>query len=343
MKTGVLLINLGTPDSPEAGDVRRYLREFLMDPFVVDIPWVARWLLVNGVILPRRPADSAALYRKVWTDRGSPLLYHLLDLVHGVQEQLGGAYVVRPGMRYGSPSIGSALAAFQKDRVDRVIAFPLYPQYSLAATESSLEELRTAARALDFKPPITSVPEFYDDPAFIDCFVERFRETLERGLAFDHVVFSFHGLPERQIRKTDATGAHCLSRADCCRLDPRRPGAPNSRCYRAQCFRTATLIADGLRLAPEQYTVSFQSRLGRTPWIKPYTDVVYDELAARGIRRLAVLSPSFVADCLETLEEIAIRGRSQFERAGGESLSLVPSLNSDAPWVKTVTARVRSL
>jgi ferrochelatase len=339
-RTGVLLINLGTPDSPAAADVRRYLREFLMDPYVVDIAWPLRWLLVNGLILRKRPADSAALYRKIWTDRGSPLLFHLLDLVQAVQARLGGAFVVRPGMRYGSPSIGSALEAFKADGVDRIVAFPLYPQYSLAATESSVQETRFAARALGVAAPIEFVPDFHDAPWFIDAFAEVARPALSEG-EWDHVLFSFHGLPERQVKRTDPTGAHCRAEGSCCDAIA-GPAAPNAKCYRAQCFATARLLAGRLGLRPDAWSVSFQSRLGRTPWIRPYTDVVYDELAARGAKRIAVLSPAFVADCLETLEEIAIRGHDQFRARGGELVRLVPSLNAHPKWVDAVAERIRA-
>jgi len=330
-KTGVLLLNLGTPESPQASDVRKYLHEFLMDPFVIDIPWIARALLVHGIILRNRPEKSAEAYRKIWTERGSPLLFHTLDLGKKVASLLGDEYKVEAIMRYGNPGVRSGLEKLQEAACERVIVFPLYPQYSLAATASSIEKVRKETSCLGMNVEFNFISPFYNDSAFIRCFAENIKMALnEKGV--DYCLFSFHGLPERQIRKTDKTGRHCFSSSNCCS----QIGEANQNCYRAQSFATAKLIALSLGLKPEQYGVSFQSRLGRTPWIKPYTDFVIPELAQRGVRRLAVISPSFVADCLETLEEIEIRTAHDFKAHGGEELTLVPSLNSTDQWAETV-------
>jgi ferrochelatase len=330
---GVLVINLGTPDAPQAGPVRRYLREFLGDPRVLDMHPIGRKLLLEGIILPWRPRKSAAAYRKVWTAEGSPLLVHSRALVDRLRAKLGNGVRVELGMRYGNPSIASALEQLVAARVDRLGVAPLYPQYSSAATGSSLEEVYRLAGALDVVPVLSVLPPFYADPGFIESFARCGEPVLAREKP-DHVLFSFHGLPERQVRRTDPTGAHCLATPSCCDslVDANRD------CYRAQCFATARALAARLGLAEGASTVCFQSRLGRTPWIKPYTDLFLPELAARGRKRLVVFCPAFVADCLETLEEIGIRAREQWLGLGGESLALVPSLNATAAWVDALAA-----
>jgi ferrochelatase len=334
--TAVLLVNLGTPRSPSSRDVRRYLREFLSDPLVLDMPALARWLLLECVILPFRPRRSALAYQKIWGPEGSPLLVHARALARAVATQLGPGFVVEPGMRYGEPSIREALARLAARKPARLIALPLFPQYSTAATGSALAALaREHARESDL-PPLETLGPFYAEPGFIAAFAEVARERLA-AFRPDFVLFSYHGLPERQIRKLDAGGRHCFARADCCDAI----GPANRDCYRAQCFATTRALARVLGLAPERHATSFQSRLGRTPWIKPYTDLLLPELAARGHRRLAVLCPAFVADCLETLEEIAIRAREQWRSLGGEDLLLLPSLNAEPAWVKAVAGWVR--
>jgi ferrochelatase len=334
--TGLLLCNLGTPDQPTPASVRRYLRQFLSDPRVLDIHAVGRWLLLNLIILPLRPRKSAAAYQKIWGERGSPLLWHSEDLVAAVRERLGPDWAVELGMRYQQPSIASALEKLRKAGVDRVVVFPLYPQYAVSSTGSTVAELfRLAAQA--WAPPLlTFVDAFYDDPGFIDAFAAVGGPILKTEQP-DHVLMSFHGLPERHMRKTDPTGRHCLAQADCCdRIVP-----ANRACYRAQCFATARALASRLALAGGSWSVSFQSRLGRTPWIHPYTDVVIPKLAAEGKKRLVVFSPAFVADCLETVEEIGMRAKDQFIAAGGQQLTLVPSLNATPAWADAVVALAR--
>ncbi len=334
--TGLLLCNLGTPDDPSPGAVRRYLAEFLADPRVLDINPVGRWALLNLVILPFRPAKSAHAYQQIWTDRGSPLLFHTQDLAAAVRERLGTGWAVEVGMRYQSPSLASALERLRVAGADRVVVMPLYPQYSAASTGSSNEEIFRIASKPWVTPTLSFVEPFFEEPAFIDAFVARGRPVLDAERP-DHVLMSFHGLPERHMRKADDTGKHCLASPGCCD----RLVAANRNCYRAQCFATARALAARLALPEGGWSVTFQSRLGRTPWIRPYTDVVLPELAAQGKKRVVVFCPAFVADCLETLEEIGIRAKRDFIAAGGESLALVPSLNATAPWADAVVALVR--
>jgi protoporphyrin/coproporphyrin ferrochelatase len=335
-KKGVLLVNLGTPDGPESGPVRRYLREFLSDPRVLDIHPVGRWLLLNLVILPVRPARSAEAYQKVWMKQGSPLLVHSRALAAAVAERLQGEYEVELAMRYGNPSLPHAVKALRARGVKEFILLPLYPQEATSSTSS------TVARAYEVlaEPwdalPVRVVPAFHDHPGFLDAFAEVARPVIAEARA-DHVLFSYHGLPERHMRKSDPSGQHCLASASCCDVLT----DVNRHCYRAQCFATTRALAERLGLAPGGYTLSFQSRLGRTPWIKPYTDLVLPELAKKGVKRLAVMCPAFVADCLETLEEVGLRAREQFVESGGESLTLIPSLNSHPSWVDTVVRLVR--
>lgn len=332
---GVLLTNLGTPTAPTTSAVRRYLREFLSDPRVIDINPVSRWLLVNLIIAPFRAPKSATAYRKVWTEQGSPLLMHSLKLAEEVGKKLGGEFLVELGMRYGRPSIENAMRRLVERGASEIRALPLYPQYSSSATGSSQEEVLRVAKRLSPPVPVKFLLSFFDNPGFIDAFAEIGKPRLE-NFRPDHVLFSFHGLPERHILKEDLSGAHCLKKPDCC--DKIIPA--NGLCYRAHCFATARALAAKLGLPAEQFTVCFQSRLGRTPWIKPFTDVVLTELAAQGKKRLAVFCPAFVADCLETLEEIGIRAREQWRNSGGEELFLIPSLNAHPSWVEAVGSMV---
>ena len=330
MATGLLLVNLGTPDAPTTRAVRRYLAEFLSDPRVLDGNPVGRWLLLHGVILRFRPAKSAHAYRSIWdAERGSPLLAHSRDLAAGVARALGDGWVVELAMRYGRPAIAAALERLRAAAVDRIVVFPLFPQYAASSTATAVARVMELAATGWDVPAIDVVPAFHADAGFLAAWQAVAAPALEAARA-DHVLFSFHGLPERQIRKSDPSG-DCL-RDGCCE----RLGAANAGCYRAQCYATARALAE--RLGVADYTVCFQSRLGRTPWIQPHTDALIAELATKGVKRLAVLCPAFVADCLETLEEIGIRARAQWKAAGGEELVLVPSLNATPAWVDAVAA-----
>ena len=332
MPHGLLLINLGTPDEPTTSAVRRYLREFLGDPRVLDINAVGRKLLLELIILPTRPAKSAHAYRSIWdAERGSPLMYHSQDLAAGVATALGAEWRVQLAMRYGKPSIPAGLDALIEARVDRIVVLPLFPQYASSSTGTAVARVMELAQKAWTVPALDFVPAFFDDAGFLDAFAAIGKTSLAEARP-DHVLFSFHGLPVRQITKTDTTGAHCFKTPTCCDT------LTNPNCYRAQCFHTARALAARLGLTADGYTVCFQSRLGRTPWIQPYTDVVLDELAAKGIKRLAVMCPAFVADCLETIEEIGMRARDQFKAHGGEELVLVPSLNATPAWVAAVAA-----
>jgi ferrochelatase len=334
-RKGLLLVNLGTPDAPETGAVRRYLREFLGDPRVLDIHPVGRWFLLHLIILPFRSPRSAHAYRTIWTEQGSPLMVHSKALAAEVAGRLAGEYEVELAMRYGNPSLPDAVARLRARGVTDFTVMPLYPQEAPSSSGSSLARTYEVLSEPWDVPNVRAVPAFHAHPAFLDAFATVARPVIT-GARADHVLFSFHGVPERHVRKSDASGRHCLSAPGCCDV----LGDANRHCYRAQCFATARALASRLELGPEGWSVSFQSRLGRTPWVRPYTDVVLPELAARGVKRLAVMCPAFVADCLETVEEVAIRGREQFLASGGESLTLVPSLNAHPAWVDAVVRLV---
>ncbi|MCA9514830.1 MAG: ferrochelatase [Myxococcales bacterium] len=333
---GLLLVNLGTPDAPRAPEVRRYLAEFLSDPRVIDINPVARWLLLHAIILRVRPAKSAAAYQKVWTEAGSPLLVHSRALAAAVADRLGAGWHVELAMRYGKPDLASALDRFALAGVTQIVLLPLYPQYASSSTGSSVARVYELVQERAAVPAITTCGDFYDDPGFLDAVVAVTRPILDAG-AFDHVLMSFHGLPERHVKATDPTGAHCLASPSCCdRIVP-----ANASCYRAQSFATARGLAERLGLPADRTSVAFQSRLGRTPWIRPFTDERVIELAQAGVKRLAVLCPSFVADCLETVEEIGLRARESFLAAGGEELVAIPCVNGTPAWVDAVVAMAR--
>ncbi|HEX8701512.1 MAG TPA: ferrochelatase [Myxococcaceae bacterium] len=334
-KKGLLLVNLGTPDAPEPGPVRRYLREFLNDPRVIDINPMGRWLLLNLIILPFRPAKSAEAYQKIWTKEGSPLLVYSRALTAAVAGRLQGQYEVELAMRYGNPSLPDAVKALRSRGVTEFIVLPLYPQAAASSSSSTLARTYEVLAGAWDVAPVRAVPAFFDHPGFLDAFAEVARPVLSEMRA-DHVLMSYHGLPERHMRKSDPSGGHCLASAGCCDVLTE----VNRNCYRAQCFATSRGLAERLGLRPDGYTVSFQSRLGRTPWVKPYTDVVLPELAHKGVKRLAVMCPAFVADCLETLEEVGLRAREQFLQSGGEALTLVPSLNAHPAWVDAVVRLV---
>jgi ferrochelatase len=335
-RTGCLLINLGTPEAPTASAVRRYLREFLGDPRVLTLPAPLRWALLELVILPTRPRRTAAAYRAVWTPQGSPLMIHSLALREGVARALGEDFHVELAMRYGNPSIASALAALDRARIDRLVVLPLFPQYASSVTASAAAAVARALDRAGDHPPLEILGAFYDEPEFAASWAALAGSALA-DFRPDHVLFSFHGLPEDQIRASDRTRGHCLAKPDCCSA----PAADVARCYRAQCFRTAEKLRLALRVPREQTSSAFQSRLGPTPWIRPFTDEELPLLRQRGVKRLAVFCPSFVADCLETLEEVGIRLREQWRELGGEDLWLAPCLNGDERFASAVADWIR--
>ncbi|GAA0880489.1 ferrochelatase [Algoriphagus jejuensis] len=335
-KTGVLLVNLGTPDSTQTSDVRKYLREFLMDGRVIDIPFVNRWMLINLIIAPTRAPKSAAEYRKLWTERGSPLLFHTEDLKAKLIQKLDpDNYIVAMAMRYQNPSIEKGLAELRAAEVGKIIVLPLFPQYASASTGSVHDKVMEIARTWQIIPEITFISNFIEHPLFLEAWAELGRKAMQ-GHDYDKFVFSYHGLPERQILK-GSVGEHCQL-GTCCDTY----SSKNQYCYRAQCFHTTRLLAEKLGLAKEKITNCFQSRLGKDPWVKPYTDEVIKELAAEGVKKVLVFSPAFVADCLETTVEVAQEYKEQFEALGGEHWELVPSLNSNDTWVDCVKDMVES-
>ncbi|PCH98093.1 MAG: ferrochelatase [Bacteroidetes bacterium] len=328
MKTGVLLVNLGTPNSPSTSDVRKYLTEFLNDPFVIDFSYLKRFFLVNFIIVPFRSPKTAALYKEIWTDKGSPLMFNSYETCYKLQESLGDDYYVELAMRYQQPSIQSILAKLIERNVDKIVCIPLYPQYTTSASESSLQKVQSEYDKLANPPPITYIKQFYEHPDFIASWVQRARE--HKLDEYDHVLFSYHGLPERHLTKQHGQGNcddyHCKEEIN----------ESNHHCYRATCYDTTRKIVKELNLAENFYTISFQSRLGKDPWLKPYTDHELIKLAQSGVKRILVFSPSFVADCLETLYEISIEYNELFQEHGGEKVQLIESLNGLPRWIATL-------
>lgn len=331
-KTGILLVNLGTPDSPSNSDVFKYLNEFLTDGRVIDYPWLARQLLVRGIIVPARYRNSAKTYREIWDkDRGSPLLYHTQDLTDKVRATLDSQkYVVAFAMRYQNPSLESELEKFRLQQVDKIVVLPLFPQYSSACNGSVIQKVQEITSKWLTIPDLKFIHHFYDNDLFIEAFAAQGRKYNFDD--YDHILFSYHGLPARHLKNGDVTGKHCLQNKDCCATI----SEINQHCYRAQCFATTQLIAEKLGLSKEKFTVTFQSRLGKEVWLEPYTVEVIPQLAKAGKKKLLVFSPAFVADCLETLYEIREEYLELFEEHGGESITLVESLNSEDKWVEAV-------
>ncbi len=331
-KIGVLLVNLGTPDSPNTGDVRKYLREFLMDERVIDIPYWKRWPLVNLIIAPFRAPKSAKIYGQLWQERGSPLLFYGQDVQQSLQQVLGSSYKVVLGMRYQNPSLQSTLD--QLKGYSKIIVIPLFPQYASASSGSVQQKVMEIVGRWQAIPDIDFIANFVEEPLFIKAFAERARPYMEQT-SFDHFVFSYHGIPERQIRKASCDN-YCKLNESCCSVYHQK----NRLCYRAQCYLTSRLLAKELGIEEEQYTVAFQSRLGRDPWIKPYTDEIITDFPAQGIKKVLAFSPSFIADCLETTIEVGDEFQEIFLEAGGEHWQLVESLNDSSTWVSCLKTMV---
>lgn len=339
-KRYVLLINLGTPDAPKTLDVRRYLGEFLMDPFVIDIPQVLRWLLVKGIIVNTRSHKSAEAYRKIWTPDGSPLLTESRAFQKGLSEILqnsGSPWKVWLAMRYGSPSIASVLQEIQQSGAKDVLVWALYPQYAESSTKTAEVKVLDENAKLSGGPMnLTFIPAFYNHPAYEKALADVTKFHLEKW-PYDQLLMTFHGLPKAHVTKLPGCAQHCFKTPTCCDSIIEA----NQMCYRAQCFHTARTLARALDIPSEKWSVSFQSRLG-PKWIEPFTDHVIPQLAAQGVQRLAVISPAFVADCLETLEELNIRGRDLFMNAGGKEYFVVPCLNADPKWIQGAQKIIQS-
>ena len=324
----VLLVNLGSPDSPAVRDVRRYLGEFLMDGYVIDVPFLLRKLIVGGFILPFRPKRSAAAYQSIWWEDGSPLIVISRKVENLLAKRLD--VPVALAMRYGKPSIPSAIKKLHDGAAKRIFVVPLYPHYAMATIQTTVEKARDVVRALGADVELEVIKPFFDDPMYIDALAESASPYVR--VPFDHLLVSYHGLPERHLRKTDPTGGHCLSSSDCCN----RLSTAHATCYRHQVLRTTELFAERLGIAKHKYSVSFQSRLGKDAWLKPFTVEEARRLGATGVRRLLVICPAFVSDCLETLEEIDVGIRDEFLGAGGESLQMIPCMNDHPKWIDTL-------
>jgi protoporphyrin/coproporphyrin ferrochelatase len=327
---GILLVNLGSPASPSVGDVRRYLNEFLMDPYVIDTPWPIRRLVVSAFILPFRPARTAEAYASIWdaAGTGSPLLVHSRALSQQVAAR--SPLPVALAMRYGTPTIDDAIATLLDRDVNEIVLVSLYPHHADSTRTTAIRAVRDVLARLAPAVGLRMIPPFYQDAEYIDVLARHCERYLPA--AYDALLFSYHGLPERHVTKADPTRSHCLARPDCCDI----PSPAHGRCYRHQVYRTSALVAARLGLGADRFRVSFQSRLGRLPWLSPYTDQVLARLPADGISRLAVICPAFVADNLETLEEIGMQGRATFLAAGGSEFTLIPCLNDDAAWAALV-------
>jgi len=327
-KTGVLLIQLGTPDSPSVLDVRKYLREFLNDPRVIDIPWLARKILVNLIIVPFRAPKSAKVYRKLWTEKGSPLLYYSESLKNKLQNLLGDEYNIELAMRYQNPSMDDVLEKMRKRNYNKILILPLFPQYASATSGSAVDRAMKIIKKWWVIPEVKMITQFWDDEGYLNSFAERGKQYNLHE--YDHILFSYHGLPVRQVDKVYFDGKPC-SDHNC----ENEITEDNKYCYKAQSYATTRALAARLNIPREKYTVCFQSRLNKN-WLTPFTDKTIIDLANKGAKKLLVFSPAFVADCLETVIEIADEYQHLFKQHGGEKVQLVESLNNDDRWIKGI-------
>jgi protoporphyrin/coproporphyrin ferrochelatase len=338
-KKAILLVNLGSPDSPEVKDVKNYLREFLMDERVIDLPKFPRTLLVKGIIVPFRSPKSAAKYRTIWSEKGSPLIYITKELAGLVQRKTElPTYIT---MRYANPTPTSVLAEIKKSQpeLEELIMLPLYPHYAMSSYETAVEHVKAAYQDGNFSFALKVVPPFYNHPSYIDALANSIRPFLNDFPDYDHVLFSYHGIPERHVKKTDPTRSHCLTCENCCEVS----SVAHNFCYRHQIIETTRLVGEKLGLASEKFSFSFQSRLGADQWLKPYTAALLKEMPTKSIKKLLIISPAFVSDCLETLEEIHVEGKEDFMHAGGEKFVAVPCLNTNSEWVDTIEKLVNEV
>lgn len=333
-KAGIVLMNLGSPDSTEVKDVSRYLKEFLMDERVIDINYLARFFLIHGIIVPFRAPKSAAAYKTIWTKEGSPLVVLTRRLQKALQEQT--VLPVEIAMRYGKPGAASAFDNLSKNHpgIEEVLAIPLYPHYAMSSFETAVENARQVHAKNSYPFKLSFAKPFYNDPGYINALAETMRPYLQQP--HDHILFSYHGVPGRHIRKSDITHTHCLAVANCCET----ASPAHAYCYRHQVFTTTRLLMNQLNISKDKYSISFQSRLGKG-WLEPFTDIRLEEMPREGIKKLLILCPAFVSDCLETLEEIAERGKETFMHAGGETYTMIPCLNTSPLWVNVLSGWVR--
>ena len=328
LKTGVLLINLGTPDSPSVKDVRKYLSEFLNDPRVIDIPWLLRKILVNIIIVPFRSFNSAKLYKQLWTKDGSPLLIYGISLKEKLQQQLGENFHVELAMRYQNPSLNYVLEKMGKENLSKIIIIPMFPQYASASSGSAIEKALKIISKWWVIPEIKIIGQFFNDEGFINAFVERAKKYSIND--YDHVLFSYHGLPVRQVDRVHINGKSCFNQ-NC----ENELNENNFYCYKAACYATTRLLAEKLKITNDKFTVCFQSRLNKD-WLEPFSDKMIIKLAKEGKKKLLVFSPAFVADCLETNVEIGIEYQKLFIENGGEKIQLVESLNDHPAWIEAL-------
>jgi len=329
----VLLTNLGSPDEPDIASVRRYLNQFLMDPYVIQLPWLLRRLIVSVFVLPFRPKASAHAYQSIWWDEGSPLIVLSQRLLESVRKKT--KVPVAMAMRYGKPSIEAELLRLAKqDGIEEVLLIPLYPHYADSTVKTTVDEAERVIAHHKLALRLIVLPCFYQQQDYIEALVASTAPWISQDNGFEHVLFSYHGLPELHLTRADPTGKHCLQSDDCCQ----RPSPAHATCYRHQVLRTTQCFVKQAGLKPEQYTVAFQSRLGKAKWLEPSTVNTLVRLAQSGVKKLLVMCPAFVTDCLETLEEIELQGTEVFRQAGGESLKLIPCLNDHDAWVSVVSA-----
>lgn len=331
-KRGIVLMNLGSPDSTEVKDVRRYLMQFLMDERVIDKPYLLRLPLVGGIIVPFRAAKSAEAYKEIWTKEGSPLVILTKQLQEEVQKRV--SEPVEIAMRYGNPTVEHAFNRLMEkvDGLEEVIAVPLYPHYAMSSYETAVEHAKDVHKKKKYPFTLDFVKPFYNEPGYIDAMVDSMKPYMSE--AYDHILFSYHGIPARHLVKADPTGSHTgNTKEECCKT----PSPARAFCYRHQCFETTKLVTEKLNIPSDKYSISFQSRLGKG-WLEPFTDVRLEEMPKEGIKKILVLCPAFVSDCLETLEEIAMRGKESFMEAGGESYTFIPCINTSPTWTNVLSS-----
>jgi ferrochelatase len=328
-KRGVILMNLGSPDSTEVKDVQKYLSQFLMDGRVIDYPFLFRKILVDGIIVPSRAPKSAEAYKTIWTKDGSPLVVLTKQLQQALQVEV--KEPVEIAMRYGNPTVEYAYNNLLKKvpGLEEVIAVPLYPHYAMSSYETAVEYAKEIYAKNNYSFKLTFIKPYYNEENYINALSENIKPYLQQD--YDHILFSYHGVPGRHIRKSDTTHNHCLKVNDCCNVS----SVAHQTCYRHQVFETTKLVIQKLHIPSNKFSISFQSRLGKG-WLQPFTDVRLEEMPKEGIKKLLVVCPAFVSDCLETLEEIAIRGKESFMNAGGETYEMIPCLNTNPLWVKTI-------